>query len=347
METERPAAAGAWRHTYRWDLDKTYLDSRFETLSGMVRLGLERPEEKVNVPGSAELLRELARDRPDSGPARIAFVSGSPSQLRAVLEDKLRIDGVRWDEFHLKPQWDNLRRGRFRAVREQVGYKLPLLLESRARAAAPETLFGDDAEADVLIYSLYADLIAGRAGEADLAAVLKAAGAYPDVVERTQRALAAVPRADAVETIFIHLDRGTPPGHFRPYGARVVPVWNYFQAALVLFARHHVDAGAVVAITRALLSARAFGAEELANLFQDIVRRGHLPASAMQRLALAVQDLPDVLAERGVIWMCVQRFSDLAESRHYTPPAPPSAPNWVALLELCRRSPATPGGPSR
>ena len=52
---------------------------------------------------------------------------------------------------------------RFRALRSQLPYKLPTLLESRLGVIGtpPETLFGDDAEADGIIYSLYADVLAG------------------------------------------------------------------------------------------------------------------------------------------------------------------------------------------
>ena len=49
----------AWRHVYRWDLDKTYLDTRFEKLSELVRIPFQGAEDKVNIPGSAALLREL------------------------------------------------------------------------------------------------------------------------------------------------------------------------------------------------------------------------------------------------------------------------------------------------
>ena len=38
------------------------------------------------------------------------------------------------------------------------------------------------------------------------------------------------------ERIIIHLDRRSPPVRFEAYGQRVVPVYNYFQAAPVLYA---------------------------------------------------------------------------------------------------------------
>jgi phosphoribosylamine--glycine ligase len=43
-----------------------------------------------------------------------------------------------------------------------------------------ETLFGDDAEVDALVYSIYADAIAGRLHSEELARVLEAAGGYPE-----------------------------------------------------------------------------------------------------------------------------------------------------------------------
>lgn len=330
----------SWRHVYRWDLDKTYLETDFESLRRLVGIAFERPEEKVNVPGSAALLRELCRDLPDAPPSRVCIISGSPRQMRRTLEKKLEIDGVRWDEFHLKPQWENLRRGRFRALRDQVGYKLPLLLRSRGETegigTTPESLFGDDAEADAFIYSLYADVLAGRVDTQGLVATLRAAGAYSDAVDASVAAAEALEQTDAVERIFIHLDKRTPPGFFRPFGPRVVPVYNYFQAALVLFSGGHLGAEGVVTVTRAFLEAEGHTADSLANLFQDVVRRGHLPASAMQELGLAIQDLPNVPDAAEVVWKSVQRFNDLGPSRHYLAPGPPEDLDYARLLEHLR-----------
>ena len=43
----------------RWDLDKTYLRTDFDTLRDLVRTAIERPDQKRTVPGAASLLREL------------------------------------------------------------------------------------------------------------------------------------------------------------------------------------------------------------------------------------------------------------------------------------------------
>ena len=79
--------------------------------------------------------------------------------MRQVLAAKLALDGIDYDEFVLKNNLKNILRGRFRALRAQIPYKLPAMLRSRIGAPAErETLFGDDAEADAIIYCLYADV---------------------------------------------------------------------------------------------------------------------------------------------------------------------------------------------
>src|SRR5688572_15757274 len=107
----------------------------------LVRTAFERADEKRTNPGAATLLRELSR----AGVA-VHILSGSPEQMRRRLEDKLRLDGIRWDSFTLKPNLQNMLRLRFRALRDQLGYKLPALLVARtdggeAIANMKETLF--------------------------------------------------------------------------------------------------------------------------------------------------------------------------------------------------------------
>src|SRR3954463_12404342 len=115
------------RHISRWDLDKTYLRTEFDTVRDLVRTALERADEKRTNPGAATLLREMAR-----AGVSIHILSGSPEQMRRRLEDKLRPDGIGWDSFILKPNLQNMLRLRFRALKDQLGYKLPALLASRA-----------------------------------------------------------------------------------------------------------------------------------------------------------------------------------------------------------------------
>src|SRR5438067_4091507 len=218
------------RHTFRWDLDKTYLRTEFDSLKDLARSAIETAADKQAFPGATALLRALRQDD-----HRICIVSGSPTQMRQVLAAKLALDGVTYDEFVLKNNLKNILRGRFRSLRAQIPYKLPAMLRSRIAAAAEsETLFGDDAEADAIIYCLYADLVAGKVSLQDLERVLHASRAYEDDIELIIELARAVPKGDAVRRMFIHLDRRSPPLGFRRYGPRLVPGFSYFRAALVL-----------------------------------------------------------------------------------------------------------------
>ena len=237
-------------HIYRWDLDKTYLDTDLDSVRSLIRQALEPARRKRNIPGSAALVRSLVAHDPD---CRVAILSGSPTQMRKVLQEKLALDGVRVDELTLKDNLGNLRRGRLRAVTGQVGYKLPTLLRQRVGLgpAVEETLFGDDAEVDALVYSLYADLVAGRAGENELTRVMDAGGAYADSIHAARSAWQKIGPADAVKDIFIHLDRGTPPDRFHLLGPRVIPVFSWLQAAIVLWDRGRLSAEGVAAVSTA------------------------------------------------------------------------------------------------
>ena len=153
-----------------------------------------------------------------------------------MLERKFALDGFIPDGFVLKPTVANILRGRFRAVRGQVGYKLTQLLQMRTEApvGTKETLFGDDAESDALVYSLYADVVAGRVQPDDLRAVLKASGAYQSQIREVEDHLEGVVHEDPVKRIIIHLDNRTPPVAFQAFFPRLVPIYNHLQTALVV-----------------------------------------------------------------------------------------------------------------
>src|SRR5260370_35586434 len=107
-------------HISRWDLDKTYLRTEFDTLRDLVKTALERADQKRTNPGASTLLREMVR-----AGVRVHILSGSPEQMRRRLEDKLRLDGSTWESFTLKPNLQNVLRPRFRAVRDPRGSKVP------------------------------------------------------------------------------------------------------------------------------------------------------------------------------------------------------------------------------
>jgi hypothetical protein len=312
------------------------LRTEFDSLRDIVRTALERPDEKRTNPGASTLLREMVR-----AGIRVHILSGSPEQMRRRLEDKLRLDGITWDTFTLKPNLQNLLRLRFRAVRDQLGYKLPALLRARTDVGqgpepdVHETLFGDDAEADAYVYSLYADLLAGRIGEDVLAGVLHRGRVYEDVVAETLETARRIETFDAVERILIHLERQTPPDDFEAYGPRVVPFYNYLQAAFVLFEDARLGPDGVLRVAVELVTEHRFDADALARSYLDLGRRGHLRGTRVEEVGSTLEAWlrqGSVPASDELLTMS-SRLLPLAENaranwrpRNHRPP-----PDYVAL----------------
>jgi len=305
-----------------WDLDKTYLRTEFDTVRDLIRTALERPHEKRTVPGAAPLLREIG-----SAGARIHILSGSPEQLRSRIEEKLRLDGARWDRLTLKPNLRNILTLRLRAVRDQLGYKLPALL--RVRATMPEAqpkngelthevLIGDDAESDAFIYSLYADVVAGTIGDRELEEIMRLGRTYDDDLAQALRFARMIDKGPIVDRILIHLDRQSPPSDFLPYGHRVIPFFNYLQAAFVLHEADRLPPEAVVRVAIDLVISHRFDGEALARSYLDLARRGHLTGhgadaigEAFHRLSLASK-LP-AAAEIELMCERIRRIAEHAE----------------------------------
>jgi hypothetical protein len=286
---------------YRWDLDKTYLSTDFDSLRGLWRAAFEKAEDKLTFPGARSLLRELCATEHRG----LYILSGSPEQMRKVLEEKLRLDGIKWDGLVLKPSLNRLLRGRFRFLRDQVSYKLTALLSSRVSigSAYEEVMFGDDAEADAFVYSLYADLCAGRVGLDLLAQVLELARAYDDDAAEVLELARTVPRKDPGKRIFIHLERIEPSAVFQAFGPRVCAFHNYFQPALVLLEDRLIDADAVVRVGLALTRLLVFSPEALSASYVDLAQRkllgqetGKLLLAAVERAAALDPEASEMLA---------------------------------------------------
>ncbi len=321
----------------RWDLDKTYLRTEFDTLGDLVRTAIERPDRKRSVPGAATLLRELGRTG-----ARIHILSGSPRQMKSRLEEKLRIDRVRWDELTLKPNLGNMMRLRFRALRDQLGYKLPVLLGTRTRdqllgsedQLVTEVLVGDDAEADAFVYSLYADVCAATVNRIELERVLDAGQVYSDIRAQCLDALPMLRRGPVVERILIHLDRQTPPSRFDDYGPRVVPFYNYLQAAFVLAEDGRLDGAAVLRVAQEFVVRHRFDADALARSYLDLMRRGRARGRLGGTLDKGLSELgSDAPAADKLAAMCEQVAGYIEQRPLGDPPPEPD----LDYVELARR----------
>jgi hypothetical protein len=312
----------------RWDLDKTYLRTDFDTPRELLRTLFERPDQKRTVPGAATLMRELS----DEG-TEIHILSGSPEQLRGRVVEKLRLDGVRFASLTLKPNLQNLMRLRFRALRGQLGYKLPALLRRRCEMPTQrdgsgelirETLFGDDAEADAFVYSFYADICAGQVDGDQLAEVMRIGGCYEDDISDTVRFASYIEPGPVVEHILIHLERQTSPYDFDHYGSRVVPFYNYLQAACVLYESGRLPPRSVLRVAQDLALRQRFDGETLARSYLELARRGHVAGAGIAALA---EDYAELVRERRVA--CASELGEMVTElglRAREIPPPPSRP---------------------
>ncbi len=276
----------------RWDLDKTYLRSDFDTLRQLLRTARERGEDKVEVPGVVEVLKGLrgAADR-HGRPIATYFVSASPPQIGQAIRDKLLLDGAPYDGIVFKDQLRLLRRGKFSKLREHVGFKLGELFRGRA-ASGPgtrELLFGDDWESDPITYSLYADVVAGALSLDAVEPLLLRLGVDPTALPTLRELAAPVVGWGGVERVCINLARRTPLAWFARFGPRVAPTFNYFQTALVLAADGWLDPGDVVAVATALAERAGLTPRRLENSLSDLVRRRLLALPVAARLATPIR----------------------------------------------------------
>jgi hypothetical protein len=313
-------------------MDKTYIYTEFSGMRAMVRTALEKPEEKRTVPGAAALIRALRRLDARN---RVTFLSGSPKQMQSVLRAKLRLDGIEPDEFILKPNLENLLRGRFRALTEQVGYKLPALLDARRRTPPEmsEVCFGDDAESDALIYSLYADVLAGRVTTAVLTRVLTNTGVYDDDAAHTVGLACALEAGDVVRRIFIHLEGKVAPARFGRFGARVVPIHNYFQAALVLHQDGVLPMAGLTEVLASLERDHGYDSFRVANSVQDARRRGIVSGETTAALAAALRAGAPVADGETLAHEFERRLAALAERPADPPPPAAGTIDYLHALE--------------
>jgi hypothetical protein len=301
------------RFLTRWDLDKTYLRTDFDSVRDLLRTAIERADQKRTVPGAGSLLRELA-----AAGGAVHIVSGSPRQMRAKIEEKLRLDGATFETLTLKPNLENFLKLRLRAVRDQLGYKLPTLLGLRAAMKEPrgedgelvaEVLFGDDAEADAFVYSLYADICQGSVTEEMLQTILERGRAYEDNIVVALDALRRVEKGEIVQRIFIHLEGQSPPSRFAVYGPRVVPFYNYLQPAFVLGEDGFLPADGVLRVAAELVDDHRFDAEGLARSYLELRRRGSARGTFVEAMQAALPTLalpPRSTSRRELERMCAQ-----------------------------------------
>lgn len=269
-----------------WDIDKTYLLTEFERLRDLLSRAFEGAIEKETRPGAAPLLVGLRGESPgeaapgedaqdgaapseanESEPAPrttapLFFISASPPQMRAVIEQKMQLDGVRFDGVCFKDYMGLLKRGRIREVKRHTAYKLTALLLYRVMwpQGAREWLVGDDAEFDAAIYSMYAQIRAGellgKALERELRSYRVRSEDREAIARLAERAAEAspAPAGGSVEAIYIFAEAARPKLDLATL-PRVIPVRDALDLAERMAARGRIGARTVAAVRREIAEA--------------------------------------------------------------------------------------------
>lgn len=285
---------------YVWDLDKTYLDTGFETLSGLIRTVREKAFQKRNIPGTGTLVRALRDDWQALHQGKrdfpIYFITASPPQMEAKIHDKLAYDGIYPFGIFCKDNLKNLAPSRWSRLTQQVGYKLQALLQLRLhlRREVKQVLWGDDSEADAVIYSLYSDLCARRIEEREARAILRHLKVMGHQVNAIFMLLESIPVQDPIEKIYINLASDTDSDYYLKFGRRIVPTSNTFELALDLFQDRRLSFIQLVNVAHDLLRNYGFGVEDLERSFEDMIRRPLLADTT-------VEELVPKLKERGLL----------------------------------------------
>ncbi len=232
------------------DIDKTYLETEFESISRMVRIAFEDAKAKVTVAGASDFL-DLARwysfsDEPSSEtllPRPLHFVSSSPPQLRSVLEEKMIMDHIDWTSATFKNQAYNIKMGRVDLLRQHVAYKTLAILSivSKAPSATSFVMVGDNAETDAYIY-LGVKLLAERQlSPAGLKTYLEIAGVESAVAAQIYEEAKKVAANISVSNILIRSVPGYQSIDCPPLTGFVSYFADYFDASLLLLSSNLID----------------------------------------------------------------------------------------------------------
>ena len=274
---------------YIWDLDKTYLDTSIDSLSGLLHTIFEKAFTKKNVPGTPDLIRSLARYRKkhfNESDFPLFFVSASPPQMETKIYEKFLIDEIMPIGMFYKDNLRNLAPKKFLFLRKQIGYKVQSLLQLRTRLNKNVRMicFGDDSESDATIYNLFSDICARRHTENQLTMLLDDLSVNYSQIDEILRLQSMIPIQDPVEKIYINLATDTDPEYYLKYGRRTLPTYNSFQVALDLVQDQRLSLEELGIILDGLIEKFGFTGDLLVQTFEELIRRRVLGLSSFEMI---------------------------------------------------------------
>jgi hypothetical protein len=238
------------------DLDKTYLETEFESWIKMAKIPFESPHDKITVPGASEVL-EFVRwggepRRSEVPRSAIHFVSSSPPQLRLALDGKLTMDNLEWSSDTFKNQSYNLKMARIDLLRHHIAYKTKAILDVACRLppASRLLMFGDNAEFDAYIYTGVRMFLEKRVDQLGLKDWLRGAKVEEAVISQVVRPELQAPDSLEVVGIFIR----NVPGYSTSVSSRFEATWfqfdHWLQVAWSLIKMRIIDPAALPSLLR-------------------------------------------------------------------------------------------------
>ena len=228
------------------DIDKTYLETAFESWVKVARIAFEDANDKITVSGASELLLSarwgnyrgplLEDHNMSSYPRPLHFVSSSPPQLRNVLEEKLAIDGLDWSSDTFKNQAYNLKKIRFNMLKQQVAYKTAAILKlmEHHKDETSYYLIGDNAETDPFIYMGIKFLVEGKLQKKQFETYLSLLGVETELSQQLWRGLKRVPQC-YVKAIFIRNISSYPYFSHPPLTDPIYLFESFYEVGIFLY----------------------------------------------------------------------------------------------------------------
>ena len=269
---------------YVWDIDKTYLNTNFDTLRGLLKTAFEKAFQKVNVPGTASLIKSLIHAKQENLP--LYFISASPPQMESKIYQKMRLDDLSPFGIFFKDNLKNFRPSKFRRLKQQVGFKIQALLELRLKIEkrVRMVVFGDDSESDAVVYSLFSDICQRRLPNAEILSVLEALHVLPEQRDVIVKLQSKVEIEDPIEKIYINLVADTDPDYYRKFGRRVLATFTTFQLALDLYQDLRINDEGLITVARDMVFNYGFTVEELGKSLLDLEKRGFLQSATASKV---------------------------------------------------------------
>ena len=268
----------SFKEVYIWDLDKTYLDTHWQSLSDIFKVSFTDNFHQNNVPGTSTLVSALKDNwhkKNGEGLFPIFFITASPPQMEKKIREKLERDDILPLGIFFKDNLKNLWPGNFWKLRQHVGYKVNSLVYLRTllNENVSQVLWGDDSETDAVIYSLYSDLCSRRLSGDEAERILRHFQVTNEQWIRIQNALTQIATRDPVQKIYINLAVDTDPDYYLKFGRRMIPSYNALQIALDLYQDDRFSIEHVLQVGNDLLLRYAYSIDELQRSFDELIRR--------------------------------------------------------------------------